>query len=122
MREVSYTPWETAALTAMRSRPNPDGSFGYVLSDSPQARDWFEYLNANEMGPKAAFLKSRVMGGNPYLVPTEWPDQFDASWRRGRYSFGFRNPKSDLSPEQRHALAESLRTGLRKPMSEQLAA
>lgn len=121
MREISYTPWETAAMTAMRSRPNPDGTFGYALQDSPQARDWFEYLTANDMPAKAAFLKSRVMGGNPYLVPAEWPDQFDASWRRGRYAHGFR-AKSDLSAEQRHALAESLR-GFRKPMNDkQLAA
>lgn len=118
MRETVYTPWETAALTALRSRPNPDGSYGFALSDSPQAVEWHAYFQANDMPQKAAFLKSRVIGGNPYLVPTEWPDQFDTSWRRGRQAHGFRKP-SDLLPERRAELANALRSGFRQSMPDQ---
>lgn len=122
MRETVYTPWETAALSALRSRPNPDGSYGFALSDSPQAVEWHGYFQANDMPQKAAFLKSRVMAGNAYLVPTEWPDQFDASWRRNRHSHGFRKP-SDMSAERRAELANALRTGFRQSMpDDQLAA
>lgn len=79
---VELPEWEMLALSFMRSKLGPDGSIGFELKEGVAAQEWERYFTAKGMRTKASFLRQRVNAGQGYMVPTQWPDEYDPTFRR----------------------------------------
>ena len=79
---VEMPMWEQLALSHMKMKPNPDGSLGHSLVSGVAADEWERYFRSKGMASKASFLRQRVNAGQGYMVPTQWPDEYDPTFRR----------------------------------------
>lgn len=70
-------PWALAALNHMFGSKNIDGTLGHMISNGPQGREWYRYFKRFGLHKKAAHLASNMRAGSHYMVPTEWPEQYD---------------------------------------------
>ena len=73
--------WDKGALDQMMSTPNGDGTIGYMIEDEPHAREWLAYFRHKGFTSKVKHLKTRIALNQPYMVPTEWPEQYDKAWK-----------------------------------------
>lgn len=69
----------SSAMNYMISHPNPDGTLGYMVEGN-QAREWFRFFKGMNLMTCANYLASQVKNGKQYMVPAEWPEQYDASF------------------------------------------
>ena len=72
-------PEDQAELDHMKQWPNKDGTIGWMLTDSPQAVDWYEYYRARRPHKAAALLKA-LSEGKQYMVAAQHPQWFDRTW------------------------------------------
>ena len=92
---VELSQWDQEALTFMKMTASDPKSLGFELKhDSPSAREWFLYFKAKGLRQKASYLGSRMRQKQSYMVPSEWPEQFDMAYKPQRWSEKAREPKS----------------------------
>jgi hypothetical protein len=80
-------PWALAALNHMYATKNPDGSLGHVITNGPQGREWYRYFKQVGLLKKAAYLASCMRQDRAYMVPTEWPEQYDDLFKPSKDRF-----------------------------------
>jgi hypothetical protein len=80
-------PWALAALNHMYATKNPDGSLGHVITNGPQGREWYRYFKQVGLLKKAAYLASCMRQDRSYMVPTEWPEQYDDQFKPSKDRF-----------------------------------
>lgn len=80
--ELDMPEFDMLTLSFMRTKTNPDGSIGHVLKAGAAADEWERYFRFKKLTGKASFLRQRVNSGQGYMVPTEWPDEYDPNFRR----------------------------------------
>lgn len=80
-------PWALAALNTMIADRHPDGTLGYMLENGPQSREWYRYFKHEKMFAKAEHLASRMRQSMAYMVPTEWPEQYDPQFKPSKDRF-----------------------------------
>lgn len=68
-------------MDQMTATPNGDGTIGYMILDEPHGREWLAYFRHKGYASKVKHLKTRIAQRLPYMVPTEWPEQYDRAWR-----------------------------------------
>lgn len=73
--------WDKGAMDQMTATPNGDGTIGYMIEDEPHGREWLAYFRHKGFTSKVKHLKTRIAQRLPYMVPTEWPEQYDRAWR-----------------------------------------
>lgn len=78
---VTMPEWDQVALQSMKARQKGD-TMGFTLSLGAAADEWERYFKARNMKTKASFMRQRLNAGQGYMVPTEWPDQYDTTWLR----------------------------------------
>ena len=79
--------WDQEALTYMRMTATDPKSLGFELQhDSPSAREWFLYFRHKGLRDKASYLGSRMRQKQAYMVPSEWPEQFDSAYKPQRWA------------------------------------
>jgi len=61
----------------MMARKNPDGTMGYMITDKQHGREWHRYFKGMGMKSKAENLASCMKQDRAYMVPTEWPEEYD---------------------------------------------
>lgn len=93
--------WEQSALNWMLARPNPDGTIGFGLSKGPAAREWYRYFQGMNLHHKARHLKSLMLSGKQYMVPTQWPEDYDPEFKPSKNRF---DPDPTELPENREAV------------------
>jgi len=87
--------WDQEALTFMKMTAPDPKSLGFELKhDSPSAKEWFLYFKHKGLREKASYLGSRMRQKQSYMVPAEWPEQFDMAYKPQRWSEKTREPKS----------------------------
>ncbi len=105
--------WALKALNTMIADRNPDGSLGYMAENGPQGREWYRYFRQEKMMEKANYLASRMRQGLAYMVPTEWPEQFDPAFKPSKDRF-FEPPKqTDAEKVRVLQRMEELKFGLK---------
>jgi hypothetical protein len=82
--ETELPEWDRAALAYAKSRPRDDGTIGVVLKKGPAAEDWIAYFKWVGMGSRASFFRHHTETGGSITVPTEYPHQYDPTFRVGR--------------------------------------
>ena len=80
-------PWALAALNHMFATKNIDGTLGHMVTNSPQGREWYRYFKQVGLGKKAAHLASNMRQDRAYMVPTEWPEQYDDQFKPSKDRF-----------------------------------
>jgi hypothetical protein len=80
-------PWALAALNHMYATKNPDGSLGHIITNGPQGREWYRYFKQVGLLKKAAYLASCMRQDRSYMVPTEWPEQYDDQFKPSKDRF-----------------------------------
>lgn len=93
--ELDMPEFDMLALSFMKSKPNPDGSIGFNLVAGAAADEWERYFKFKKLNSKASFLRQRVNAGQGYMVPTQWPDEYDPNFRRRGTSWVDRSQPKD---------------------------
>ena len=75
----NVSPEDQKILDWMIPNRQASGEIGWQLKDGPEAVEWLRYYQF-KYPKKAAYLKSRIMQGESYLVPCQWPQWFDSSF------------------------------------------
>jgi hypothetical protein len=58
-------------------RRDPEGNMGFMVKKGGAAREWYRYFVGMRLHNKAAHLKSAMLQDRSYMVPCEWPEQYD---------------------------------------------
>jgi hypothetical protein len=64
----------------MIARKNPDGTMGYMITDKQNGREWHRYFMGMGLPHKAKALASCMKQDRAYMVPTEWPEEYDPTF------------------------------------------
>lgn len=79
--EVEMHPWDQAALSYMKLNAKDPNNLGFQLKMGDAAKAWYAYFREKGLTRKGRFLSHQMRNGGVYVVPTEWPDQYDPSLR-----------------------------------------
>ena len=85
----------------MLARPNANGDLGFGLTKGPAAREWYRYFVGMNLHNKAQHLKSCMLSGKAYMVPTQWPEDYDPEFKPSKNRF---DPDPTELPENREAV------------------
>ena len=77
-------PWDQEALSYMKATAKDPNQLGFQLKFDDAARAWYAYFREKGLTNKARFLRHQMRSGGTYVVPTQWPDQYDPSLRPSR--------------------------------------
>ena len=84
--EPELPEWDKAAIAYAKARANDDGTIGAIVKKGPAADDWVSYFKWIGMRGRARFVKFHTETGGACTFPTEWPHQYDPTFRAGRPS------------------------------------
>jgi len=85
----------------MRMTATDPKSLGFELKhDSPSARAWYAYFIVKDMRLKANYLASRMRQKQSYMVPSEWPEQFDMAYKPQR------SPETPVAAKPRYPYSD----------------
>jgi len=82
--ETELSDWDRSAIAYAKARPHEDGSIGAVVKKGPAANDWIAYFMSKGMRSRAGFVKFHTDTGGACTFPTEYPHQYDPTFRVGR--------------------------------------
>ena len=82
--EPELSDWDKGALAYAKTRLNDDGTIGVIVKKGPAADDWVAYFKWVGMRGRARFMKFHVETGGAFTLPTEYPHQYDPTFRVGR--------------------------------------
>jgi|APCry1669190591_1035303.scaffolds.fasta_scaffold00555_5 hypothetical protein len=71
----------------MIARKNPDGTMGYMITDKQHGREWHRYFIGIGLPHKAKALASNMKQDRAYMVPTEWPEDYDPTFSPSQKRF-----------------------------------
>ena len=86
MEEETAT-WNANAAAYMRARAQNPDQIGYLLKFDEKAQVWYRYFLHKGMTGKAKNLRHQMYTGKTYIVPTEYPHQYDPSYKPEPYTF-----------------------------------
>jgi hypothetical protein len=82
--EPELSDWDKGALAYAKTRLNDDGTIGAIVKKGPAADDWIAYFKWVGMRGRARFVKFHTETGGSCTFPTEFPHQYDPTFRVGR--------------------------------------
>ena len=82
--EPELSDWDKGAIAHAKTRLNDDGTIGSIVRKGPAADDWVAYFKWAGMRGRARFVKFHMETGGACTFPTEYPHQYDPTFRVGR--------------------------------------
>jgi len=100
-------PWDQSALNWMIVRRDPEGNMGFMVKKGGAAREWYRYFVGMRLHNKAAHLKSAMLQDRAYMVPCEWPEQYDPDFTPSKDRYRI---EQEPTKEEREAIVEKFNT------------
>lgn len=75
----ALSPEDQKILDYMISNRKTNGEIGWELKDGPEAVEWLRFYKL-KFPHKVPFMVSRLVRGESYLVPSQWPQWFDPTY------------------------------------------
>ena len=96
-------PWDQSALNWMIVRRDPEGNMGFMVKKGGAAREWYRYFVGMRLHNKAAHLKSAMLQDRAYMVPCEWPEQYDPDFTPSKDRYRI---EQEATKEEREAVIQ----------------
>jgi hypothetical protein len=88
-------------------RRDPEGNMGFMVKKGGAAREWYRYFVGMRLHNKAAHLKSAMLQDRAYMVPCEWPEQYDPDFTPSKDRYRI---EQEATKDEREAIVEKFNT------------